>query len=590
MENKIPKILLFFIFIISINTNKIKTESQKNLNKTINKNKMDIDEIYNNIKLYEKNNKLFNEMKQIIKNYSLGNELFEEEYHFLNIIPENMTRYDESLEHRLIPEILFEFKNKISCFNFIQTKPITKDDTGHFVSILLLICQNNSIIVSDLLGNIYLTYETEYEINEIVTFNQNDINDFYIVTKNFTEIKKFLLLQGLFYKNNNNTNNTINNTINKNESLDEIDNVIDVETYAEDLKREKVEKLSYKLVDTYKQNIKEQRIKILEEKNIYFNLNNNSFINNCNNSEYIININPVIIKGVKSLIVITNKKSIYKLNNQNFQIISYSKINEKNINNFSNTLNPVTMTSFYILFNKNNNGFKVSKIDNTSFIITKCELFPDNSTEKIKYYYFDQKSRTLYILSNLFNIYLVTPMLIQTSNESFKNSCRILFLCKLNKIIENNNQNTKDYGNFYLSLLNKKLMITNNGIDFEVVDLTKIGEVDNENKLNTKIFSLEQYINENINLTPLILKNNNLYLLLYQINNNSLLLFNYHEKNSKIYTSEPQSFNFKVPIILVAFIVILIWNYIKKKNENNEIGDIDLKGNTDKLKHEEIPK
>ena len=51
-------------------------------------------------------------------------------------------------------------------------------------------------------------------------------------------------------------------------------------------------------------------------------------------------------------------------------------------------------------------------------------------------------------------------------------------------------------------------------------------------------------------------------------------MFNFYEKNSKVYISEPQAFNFKVPRILVSFIVILVWNYIKKKNENNGIGEI----------------
>ena len=85
-------------------------------------------------------------------------ELFEEDYNYLNINLENYIKYDESLEHRLIPETLFEYKKSISCFNFISNKSIVKDDTGHFLSILLLVFQNNSIAVSDLLINIYLTY------------------------------------------------------------------------------------------------------------------------------------------------------------------------------------------------------------------------------------------------------------------------------------------------------------------------------------------------------------------------------------------------------------------------------------------------
>ena len=577
MEKNLRSNFLFFLFIIILNTNQISSNPISNINSTIYKNKLDINVLYNNISLYETNNKIFGEMKEILKNISFGNELFEEDYKYLNINEENNIKYDESLEHRLTPETLFEYKNRISCFNIIPTKSITKDDTGHFVSILLLICQNTSIIVSDLLGNIYLTYNIDEEINDIITFNQNDINDFYVVTKNHTEIKKFILLQGFFYKND-------NISINENENLNISDNnIIDVETYAEDMKREKIEKLSYKLMDIYKQNIKEERVKIIYEHDINFRLNNNS--NNIT-GEYIININPVIIKGVKSLIVITNKKSVYKLNDKNLDIMSYSEVAPKNIGNFSNILNPVTMTSYYILFNKLDNGFIVSKIENISSLITSCDLFPENSTEKIKYYYFDQKSRTLYILSNLFNIYLVTPMVIQTSHESYRKSCRIILLCKLNKIIQNN-KSIDYYGNFYLSLLNKKLMITKNGIDFEVVDLTRIAEVDDENKLQTKLFSLSHFIDNEVYTEPLITKNNNKYLLLYKISNNSLLLFNYHEKNSKIYTSEPQSFNFKVPIILVAFIVILVWNYIKKKNENNGTDEIDLKHNLEKLKEED---
>lgn len=577
MEKNLRSNFLFFLFIIILNTNQISSNPISNINSTIYKNKLDINVLYNNISLYETNNKIFGEMKEILKNISFGNELFEEDYKYLNINEENNIKYDESLEHRLTPETLFEYKNRISCFNIIPTKSITKDDTGHFVSILLLICQNTSIIVSDLLGNIYLTYNIDEEINDIITFNQNDINDFYVVTKNHTEIKKFILLQGFFYKND-------NISINENENLNiSNNNIIDVETYAEDMKREKIEKLSYKLMDIYKQNIKEERVKIIYEHDINFRINNNS--NNIT-GEYIININPVIIKGVKSLIVITNKKSVYKLNDKNLDIMSYSEVAPKNIGNFSNILNPVTMTSYYILFNKLDNGFIVSKIENISSLITSCDLFPENSNEKIKYYYFDQKSRTLYILSNLFNIYLVTPMVIQTSHESYRKSCRIILLCKLNKIIQNN-KSIDYYGNFYLSLLNKKLMITKNGIDFEVVDLTRIAEVDDENKLQTKLFSLSHFIDNEVYTEPLITKNNNKYLLLYKISNNSLLLFNYHEKNSKIYTSEPQSFNFKVPIILVAFIVILVWNYIKKKNENNGTDEIDLKHNLEKLKEED---
>ena len=581
MKNITKIISLLFLILRISKSNTIKSKLNYSLDSTIDKNKKDINEIDDIMSLYKNKNNLFQEIKHILKNISYGEELFEEDFDYYNDNSTYNKNYDESLEHRLTPEIIFEFKKKVSGFNLISTKSITKDDTGHFVSILLLVGQNNSIIFSDLLGNHYFTYNLSYEINDIITYKQNDINEFYVVSHNFTEIRKFVLLQGMFYKTNDNKTNS-NNTMNN--SNYEKNHVIDVETYAEDVTREKIEKFSYKLVDTYRQNIKEQRIKIIEEKDIVFKLNNNT--NKSKEYEYIIDINPVVIKGVKSLLVITNKKSIYKLNNQNLEVVSYSKIDTKNITDYSNKLNPVTMTSYYILFNNYDNGFKITKTTNVSSLIGKCQLFPKNSTEKIEFYFFDQKSRTLYILSSIYNIYLVTPMIIQTSHESSQNSCRIIFLCKMSIIVDNK-KDIKEYGNFYISLLNKKLMITNNGIDFEVVDLTKIGDVDNENKLQTKPFTFSQFISDKIIFNPLILKNNNKYLFIYKISDYSLILFNFNEKSSKIYTSEPQSFNFKVPIILVAFFVILVWNYLKKKNENNEPDEhIDLKESLEKLTKE----
>ena len=581
MKNITKIISLLFLILRISKSNTIKSKLNYSLDSTIDKNKKDINEIDDIMSLYKNKNNLFQEIKQILKNISYGEELFEEDFDYYNDNSTYNKNYDESLEHRLTPEIIFEFKKKVSGFNLISTKSITKDDTGHFVSILLLIGQNNSIIFSDLLGNHYFTYNLSYEINDIITYKQNDINEFYVVSHNFTEIRKFVLLQGMFYKTNDNKTNS-NSTMNN--SNYEKNHVIDVETYAEDVTREKIEKFSYKLVDTYRQNIKEQRIKIIEEKDIVFKLNNNT--NKSKEYEFIIDINPVVIKGVKSLLIITNKKSIYKLNNQNLEVVSYSKIDSKNITDYSNKLNPVTMTSYYILFNNYDNGFKITKTTNVSSLIGKCQLFPKNSTEKIEFYFFDQKSRTLYILSSIYNIYLVTPMIIQTSHESSQNSCRIIFLCKMSIIVDNK-KDIKEYGNFYISLLNKKLMITNNGIDFEVVDLTKIGDVDNENKLQTKPFTFSQFISDKIIFNPLILKNNNKYLFIYKISDYSLILFNFNEKSSKIYTSEPQSFNFKVPIILVAFFVILVWNYLKKKNENNEADEhIDLKESLDKLTKE----
>ena len=198
-----------------------------------------------------------------------------------------------------------------------------------------------------------------------------------------------------------------------------------------------------------------------------------------------------------------------------------------------------------------------------SSIIGKCDLFEENSEEKIKNYFFDEKSKTIYIISSLNKIYLSIPMLITSQESKNKNTCKTVLLSELNNKIKVNNEN-----NFDMSLLNKKLMITKDGINYDIIDITKIGDVDNNNKLQSKLYEMNKYIKEKNNFPPLIIKDNKNFLFLKQIDNNSLILFIFYEKNAKIYKTEAPTFNFKVPIILVAFAIILIWNYIKSKNED----------------------
>ena len=147
-----------------------------------------------------------------------------------------------------------------------------------------------------------------------------------------------------------------------------------------------------------------------------------------------------------------------------------------------------------------------------------------------------------------------------------KNFCKKIFLCDLNKITD-----VKYNDNFDIALLNKKLMITKDGINFEIVDISKVGNVDDKNKLQSKYFDLNKHITEKNNFPPIIMKDNKKYLFLKQNTEKSLILLVLYEKNDKIYKSEAPTFNFKVPIILVAFAVILIWNYIKGKREGPEI-------------------
>jgi hypothetical protein len=336
---------------------------------------------------------------------------------------------------------------------------MAKDDTGNFVYSLLLTCQNNSIFISDLLGNIYSIYNTNYTINKIVTFKENDMNFFYVLSNNFTKLTKFILSYNIYSN---------NSTIKEN-----LSDTIEVETYSGDEKREIIENFSYKLFDIYKQNINSKKLQIYEEKNINFILDKND--------EYIININPITIKGTNYLMVITNKYSVYKLNYKNLDIIYYAELGLNYMNNISSNLFPISLNFFYILFNKSEKGYSIIKYDNTTSILGECDLFFNNNTETIKNYFFEEKSKTIYILSSLNKIYLSIPILISPSESTNKNFCKKIFLCELNKITN------EQYNNYFdIILLNKKLMFTKDGINFEVVDITKVGNVDEKNKLQTK--------------------------------------------------------------------------------------------------------
>ena len=533
--------IIILVIFISIKSN---SESYSKLTGIIEKNLNNIKRINESIKSYQQSNDLFHNTKKEIKNNTHGKELFENEFNYMkNISLNNNNKLkDESLYKRLIPETLFKYSENISCFNFISVKTMAKDDTGNFVSILLLTCQNNSIIISDLLGNIFSVYNTSYRINDIITFKQNDINYFYLISKNYTKIKKYIFFYNIYSNNTNNSINKINDIINK-------------RTYSEDETREKIESFSYELYDLYKQNINSKHVEIIDDEK-------SKFILNKTNNEYIINITPITIKGSNYLIVITNQYTFYKLNFKNLDIVYQTKVEFNYANEISYILKPIPMNFFYILFNKEEKGYKIIKYENSS-MIGKCDLFEENSEEKIKNYFFDEKSKTIYIISSLNKIYLSIPMLITSQESKNKNTCKTVLLSELNNKIKVNNEN-----NFDMSLLNKKLMITKDGINYDIIDITKIGDVDNNNKLQSKLYEMNKYIKEKNNFPPLIIKDNKNFLFLKQIDNNSLILFVFYEKNAKIYKTEAPTFNFKVPIILVAFAIILIWNYIKSKNED----------------------
>ena len=538
MKN-INYIIWLFLFLII----KLVISDSGQLFEIINNNSKEIKEINKKISSFTTKNNLFNETKKIIKNISHYNELYENEYNYIKL-NNKIKLKEESLYERLIPETLFEYDKKISCFNLISIKAMAKDDTGNFVYTLLLSCQNNSIFISDLLGNIYSIYTTNYTINEIITFKEIDMNYFYVLSNNYTKLTKFILSYNI-YSNNSNIKDNSNDSI-------------DIQTYTEDEKRENIENFSYKLFDIYKQNIISKKIELFEDDNISFILNKNN--------DYIISINPITIKGTNYLMIITNEYSFYKLNYKNLEILFNVKLELNYSNIVSSNLLPISLNFFYILFNKSEKGYLIFKYDNNSSLLGKCDFFFNNSTEKIKNYFFEEKSKTIYIISSLNKLYLSIPILISPSESMNKNFCKKIFLCDLNKITD-----VKYNDNFDIALLNKKLMITKDGINFEIVDISKVGNVDDKNKLQSKYFDLNKHITEKNNFPSIVMKDNKKYLFLKQNTEKSLILLVLYEKNAKIYKSEAPTFNFKVPIILVAFAVILIWNYIKGKREGPEI-------------------
>ena len=87
-------------------------------------------------------------------------------------------------------------------------------------------------------------------------------------------------------------------------------------------------------------------------------------------------------------------------------IIYYSELESNYIKNVSSSLSPISMNFYYVLFNKSEKGYTIIKYDNNSTILGKCNLFLDNTTEKIDNYFFEEKSKTIYIISSLNKVYI----------------------------------------------------------------------------------------------------------------------------------------------------------------------------------------
>ena len=132
----------------------------------------------------------------------------------------------------------------------------------------------------------------------------------------------------------------------------------------------------------------------------------------------------------------------------------------------------------------------------------------------------------------------------------------------------------------YIEISRRVLYLSNKEKEMEIIDLNdldfhKISFL--SNKIRKKKIEIGEDKNELLIKEPKFIKTGNEQYMIMKENKNKLLLYYIPNVNSKIKGNEEISFNFKIPIIIVALVIIFIVNYMKKKNEKDEFEKRKLK-------------
>ena len=466
---------------------------------------------------FENENSFFSKSDRTLNNNIDIHKLYEDK---LLLTKEEKNSYD--IANRFILEHEYKFNNSdsISHYEFMYSKSIAKYDNGFFSNILIISSINDTLFFSDLYSNTLFSYKMNYSIGDIITFKTIDETDFYLLNKDRNQIQKFSIQLHKY----------INETSNNGDK-------ITIRTFQEI--NGKKENMIYDLYYNYNKTLSQIKFEINERE--IFNLKEN---------ETILNINPVITKGTKTLNIFTSKHIAYRLKNDDLSIKSVEKFNipkeDKDILFFNN----------YISYKTNETSMGIFHLSNSTSPLSQCEI-EENS--EIESFYFDSTMHLLFILFSNGKIYY-------TFSNSYVHQSK---QCKVNYLTNINIKSTKG---FYIKMMRRDLIISNKADTLEFLNFEDIewGNSDTFNKVKRQTIHMDEISIENEAEPKLIKTSLEHFLMMKNSNSNKILLYHIPNINSKIKGSEEVGFNFKIPIIFIALIIIFIVNYYKKKKSVKE--------------------
>ena len=506
--------LFYFYFFILTKSNDIENSRMKTLSL-----------IKDNIDKLEKEN--FKIEKELDLNIENINDIYKE---FIQEKP----NHKFTIKNRIILRTSYIFKNEIKIFDFLYSKSMAKNDNGLFVNILLLGIEKNNVSLFDLDNNLLSNITFPFEIDEMITMKVQDENEIFLISKNRTNLYKYKL--------------KIRKDISDNFTKSSNNNIL-VKSYIDEFNKNphNIYNLSY----SYIYSLKKLFFILTQRGNIfYFN----------NTNEKIISTQTVMTKGLKYIVIYSNLGYIYKLKVWDMLIE-----NKEDFTLFKNKT-PYLFSTFAFYTNDNNDSLSIYNIKNSSNLLSNCYFKTKN--EKIINLFYDSLLRILIIATNNSNLYFAFPSIYKVVKQE---ECIFEYFTEISISVKNN---------IYLNIIRRILYISNKEKEMEIIDLNdldfhKINILNN--KIRKNIIDIGEDKNESLIKEPKFIKTGNEQYMIMKENQNKLLLYHIPNINSKIKGSEEISFNFKIPIIIVALVIIFVVNYIKKKNEKDEFEKRKLK-------------
>ena len=418
----------------------------------------------------------------------------------------------------------------ISSYNFLYYNSIAKHQNGYFSTILVLISINNTIYFSDIYGKIFYSHKFNFTINNILDFKSQDESHFYLVNSNKTTIYKYKFDSRKYAKD-------IPNDPNKKIDMKiHVRNNNTIDTY-----------LTYEIYETYEHT-----------------LESSEFIIKLLSKPFIVPNNDVIEKmyttkafGEKTINILTQQGIIYIIKEFTMETMLSS--------NFSSLINNSTK----ILFFDNLIGFvnKTSPNIISFYLVQKPKYEYIRAVDSsinfnlISSFIYDTPLHLLFFTLETGDIYYVY---LTHRGDSALFPCSIHYFAKTNIIIGAK-------GSSLFMLRRKDLVVVNYKNEIEFINYEGISD-ENEDEvfIRKRNVNINIYHNDKDNNTmnPCLIRTSlQHFMLFYNKNQNNLIVYTIPNIDSKINGGEDVGFNFKVPAIFVAFAVVFVVSFVRKRKE-----------------------